>query len=45
MSIYEEVDEIRDEVTATLRERYDVYQTQAESLGWDVKDFDEWLNS
>lgn len=28
----------------TLEERYEVYRSQAESLGWDVMTFDEWLN-
>ena len=29
----------------SLQERYAVYVTQAEALGWVVKSFDEWLNS
>ena len=28
-----------------LKDRYDIYVTNAESLGWPVKSFDEWLNS
>lgn len=28
-----------------LYDRYLVYVAQAESLGWEVKTFDEWLNS
>jgi hypothetical protein len=24
---------------------YQIYKTNAESLGWKVKDYDEWLNS
>ena len=29
----------------TLRDRYEIYVQQAKSLGWEVKTFDEWLNS
>lgn len=29
----------------SLYDRYLVYVAQAESLGWEVKTFDEWLNS
>lgn len=29
----------------SLYDRYLVYVAQAESLGWKVKTFDEWLNS
>lgn len=29
----------------TLQDRYAVYVACAESLGWYVKTFDEWLNS
>lgn len=29
----------------TLEERYQLYVEQAESLGWEVKSFDEWLDS
>jgi len=29
----------------TLEQRYVIYRSQAESLGWRVKSFDEWLNS
>ncbi len=28
-----------------LYERYLIYVAQAESLGWCVKSYDEWLNS
>lgn len=30
---------------ATLSNEYEIYVAQAESLGWPVKTFDEWLNS
>lgn len=30
---------------ATLRDRYEIYVHQATQLGWEVKSFDEWLNS
>jgi len=29
----------------TLEERYEIYCEQARSLGWEIKTFDEWLNS
>lgn len=29
----------------SLYDRYLVYVAQAESLGWEVKTFDKWLNS
>ena len=29
----------------TLQDRYNNYVIQAESLGWEVKSFDEWLDS
>lgn len=29
----------------TLRDRYEIYVYQATQLGWEVKTFDEWLNS
>lgn len=29
----------------SLRDRYDIYAANAESLGWAVKTFDEWVNS
>jgi hypothetical protein len=29
----------------TLRDRYEIYVEQATQLGWEVKTFDEWLNS
>lgn len=29
----------------TLRQRYDIYVTNATELGWYVKTFEEWLNS
>jgi hypothetical protein len=29
----------------TLWDRYQIYVAQAESLGWDVKTYDEWLES
>lgn len=28
-----------------LANEYEIYKTNAESLGWYVKTFDEWLNS
>jgi hypothetical protein len=28
-----------------LEQRYQIYVAQAESLGWVVKSFEEWLNS
>jgi len=29
----------------TLEERYEIYREQARALGWEIKSFDEWLNS
>jgi hypothetical protein len=29
----------------SLEQRYAIYVAQAESLGWTVKTFDQWLNS
>lgn len=29
----------------SLAEAYEIYKSQAEQLGWQVKSFDEWLNS
>ncbi len=29
----------------SLRDRYDIYRANAESLGWAVKTFEEWLDS
>jgi len=29
----------------TLEERYEIYKTNAELLGWYIKTFDEWMNS
>jgi len=29
----------------TLEQRYEIYKAQAQSLGWYVKSFDQWLNS
>jgi len=29
----------------TNEQEYDIYRSCAESLGWDVKSYDEWLNS
>ena len=29
----------------TLKQRYEIYVEQAGSLGWEIKSFDEWLNS
>jgi hypothetical protein len=29
----------------TLADEYEIYKACAESLGWPVKSFDEWLNS
>ena len=29
----------------TLKQRYEIYVEQARSLGWEIKSFDEWLNS
>lgn len=29
----------------TLRDRYNIYVTQARLLGWPIKTFEEWLNS
>ena len=29
----------------TLKQRYEIYVEQARQLGWEIKSFDEWLNS
>ncbi len=29
----------------TLQNRYQIYVACAESLGWEIKTFEEWLNS
>lgn len=29
----------------SLEERYAIYVEQAKKLGWQIKTFDEWLNS
>jgi hypothetical protein len=29
----------------SLESEYEIYKAAAESMGWEVKDFDEWLNS
>lgn len=29
----------------SLRDRYEIYRANAESLGWPVKTFDEWMDS
>lgn len=29
----------------SMRDRYDIYVANAESLGWPIKSFDEWANS
>lgn len=29
----------------SLYERYLIYVSMADNLGWDVKSYDEWLNS
>lgn len=29
----------------SMRDRYEIYVTNATSLGWQVKTFDEWMNS
>lgn len=29
----------------TLQDEYNIYKTAAEENGWEVKTFDEWLNS
>ena len=36
---------IRTKQRGTLEEAYEVYRANAESLGGDIKSFDEWLNS
>ncbi len=28
-----------------LADEYEIYKSQAEQMGWQVKSFDEWLNS
>jgi hypothetical protein len=28
-----------------LADEYEIYKAQAEQMGWQVKSFDEWLNS
>lgn len=28
-----------------LADEYEIYKTCAEQMGWEVKSFDEWLNS
>jgi len=30
---------------ASLEDRYAIYCEQARQLGWEIKSFDEWLNS
>ncbi len=30
---------------STLRDRYEIYVEQATQLGWEIKTYDEWLNS
>lgn len=29
----------------SLHDRYEIYRANAESLGWPVKSFDEWMGS
>lgn len=29
----------------SLRDRYEIYRANTESLGWPVKTFDEWMGS
>lgn len=29
----------------TLRDRYEIYVTQAKALGWPIKTYEEWLGS
>jgi hypothetical protein len=36
---------IRTRLRGTLEQEYEIYKANAESLGWDVKTFDEWLGS
>lgn len=32
-------------IFASLEDRYNNYVTHATALGWEIKSFDEWLNS
>jgi hypothetical protein len=32
-------------MSGTLEDRYEIYVTQARALGWEIKSFDEWLDS
>lgn len=42
--MYDDPELAQQHAGGTLEERYEVYRSQAESLGWDVMTFDEWLN-
>lgn len=33
------------QIRGTNSQEYQIYVTAAESLGWDIKTFDEWMNS
>lgn len=40
-----EANEANNEAQETLKDRYDVYVACASELGWEIKSFDEWLDS
>lgn len=41
----EDEDALRDNENSPLWDRYMIYVKAAEDLGWEVKSFEEWLNS
>lgn len=38
-------DDWQTQARGTLQDEYEIYVANAESLGWPIKTFDEWLNS
>ncbi|RUE86389.1 hypothetical protein IPC1135_29940 [Pseudomonas aeruginosa] len=34
-----------EQTMGTLQDRYAIYVEQAKQLGWEIKSFEEWLNS
>jgi hypothetical protein len=38
-------DDWQTKARGTNQQEYEIYVANAESLGWDVKSYDEWLNS
>ena len=45
MASYEYLETYQTQTRGSSSNEYDIYVAAAESLGWEVKTFEEWLNS